>query len=163
MNDQQQGAGEEINALVNELIRQASVKTALVVTKDGNLLAAGGNTDYLNLTGIAALIAGMFAATREVAHLVGEDQFSILLQQGEKRHIHISLVNDDVMLVAVFDDYRQIGLVRHRARSVGTKIGKQLARGDSRGVWAFREALTETDFRDGALSLIDQVFKDNGE
>ena len=74
------------------LIKGGGALTALLITRQGNMLASAGETSYLNTTAMAALVAGMFAATREVARIVGEPQFSILLQQGEKRHIHISLI-----------------------------------------------------------------------
>ena len=58
----------------------------------------------------------MFSATREVARLIDEPQFSVLLQQGEQRHLHISLVGEDDMMVIVFADYQRIGLIRHEAK-----------------------------------------------
>ena len=84
---------------LQEFVQRSNAITALLITKEGTSICEAGDCGYLNTTAMAALIAGMFTATREVAKMVGEDQFSILLQQGEHRHIHISLVTDSVMMV----------------------------------------------------------------
>ena len=91
-------------AILKNLIAACEAKTGLLITKEGTTIAEVGDTSYLNTTAMAALIAGMFSATREVARMVGERQFSILLQQGESRHIHISLVGDRAMLIEPVSD-----------------------------------------------------------
>lgn len=105
---------------------------------------------------MAALVAGMFSATREVARMVGEKQFSILLQQGENRHIHISLVTDSTMMVIVFEDYQRIGRVRHEAKKAGEALAKLLAaRG---GAEEAKKEISVPQFREYALNLIDSIF-----
>ncbi len=89
---------------LSQLNQDAEARTTMLITKQGNCIVSVGDLTYLNVTAISALVAGMFSATQEVARLVGEDHFSILLQQGEKRNIHISLVDDSMMLVIIFDD-----------------------------------------------------------
>lgn len=117
-------------------------------------MAEAGDTSYLNTTAMAALVAGMFSATREVARMVGEQQFSILLQQGESRHIHISLVTDSVMMVIVFEDYQRIGRVRHEARKTGDKLVKMLTKKSTDAA----EDLSVPEFKEYALNLIDRIF-----
>ena len=108
--------------LLNDMISDSLAKTAMLVTKEGFGVAEAGDTSYLNTTALAALIAGMFSATREVARMVGEKHFSILLQQGEQRHIHISLINDSMMMVVVFEDYQRIGRIRFEAKKIGEAL-----------------------------------------
>lgn len=69
--------------ILSSLIKEAGALTVLLITRQGITVAAAGNTSYLNTTAMAALVAGMFSATKEVARIVGEPQFSILLQQGK--------------------------------------------------------------------------------
>jgi hypothetical protein len=105
---------------------------------------------------MAALVAGMFSATKEVARFVGEEQFSILLQQGETRHIHISLVADTSMMVIVFEDYRCIGRVRHEARKSAGRLAELLAKQPSSQSLA--DEISTTRFKEYALNLIDNIF-----
>ncbi len=143
--------------VLHELVRDAGALTVLLVTRQGNVLATAGDTSYLNTTAMAALVAGMFSATHEVARIVGEDQFSILLQQGEKRHIHISLLGREKMMVVVFEDHNRIGKIRLCARRVAEKIA-QLLEGPAEEERVGHE-ISVPQFREYALNLIDRIFE----
>ncbi len=72
---------EELNkldALLNKMLKGAEAKCALVVDKDGHLITRQGFTHSLDTTALAALLAGAFASTKEIARLVGEPEFSVL-------------------------------------------------------------------------------------
>jgi predicted regulator of Ras-like GTPase activity (Roadblock/LC7/MglB family) len=131
--------------------------TALLVTKEGIAIAEAGDTSYLNTTAMSALVAGMFSATREVARMVGETQFSILLQQGENRHIHISLIADSTMLVVIFDDYQRIGLIRYEARKSCPQIEEALIA--EHNLAGTKLEIGTPHFKEYALNLIDRIFE----
>jgi hypothetical protein len=61
---------------------------------------------------ISALVAGSFAATKEMARVLGEDEFSVLFHQGKTDNIQLSLVGDRTLLTVIFDDSTTIGMVR---------------------------------------------------
>jgi predicted regulator of Ras-like GTPase activity (Roadblock/LC7/MglB family) len=149
--------GRSLQQILADLVEKSGALTGLLVTKEGVSIAEAGDTSYLNVTAMAALVAGMFAATREVARMVGELQFSILLQQGENRHIHISLILDSKMMVIVFDDYQRIGLVRHEARRAGAAL--QAALLDSREREKDADPIATPQFKEYALNLIDRIFE----
>lgn len=142
---------------LSDLVDRSGALTALVVTSEGIAIATAGDTSYLNTTAIAALVAGMFSATREVARMVGEKQFSILLQQGENRHIHIGLIRESTMMVIIFEDFRRIGLVRLEARKTGEELSRILSQGEMPREQAGEIATPE--FKEYALNLIDQIFQ----
>lgn len=139
------------------LIKGGGALTALLITRQGNMLASAGETSYLNTTAMAALVAGMFAATREVARIVGEPQFSILLQQGEKRHIHISLIGEETMMVVIFEDQNRIGMIRLCARKVAGRLLQAMA--GSTEKTRVSEDISLPQFREYALNLIDRIFQ----
>jgi len=70
----------------------------------------------MDTTSLASLTAGNIAATGGLAKLLGEKEFSILFHEGEKDHLHISLVGDRVILVVIFDNRTSLGLVRLRVK-----------------------------------------------
>ncbi len=156
MDPHRSDGGGEVRARLEELVRGSGALTALLITKEGTNIAEAGNTSFLNITAMAALVAGMFTATREVARMVGEQQFSILLQQGENRHIHISLVTDGAMMVVIFEDYQRIGRVRHEARKTGDALVSLLSA--SRGREQVKEEISVPEFKEFALNLIDRIF-----
>jgi predicted regulator of Ras-like GTPase activity (Roadblock/LC7/MglB family) len=142
--------------VLKDMLTQSGALTALLVSKEGHVIAVSGSVSYINTTAMAALVAGMFSATREVAKMVGETQFSILLQQGQTRHLHISLVTEAVMFVVVFEDYQRIGRVRHAARRAGERLIPLLELAGE----APRELVAEAPrFKEYALGLIDSIFE----
>lgn len=142
--------------ILSGLVDKSGALTAMLVTKEGVSIGEAGDTSYLNTTAMAALVAGMFSATREVARIVGEKHFSILLQQGENRHIHISLVHDSKMMVVVFENYQRIGLVRLEARKAGEAIDRTLRQA---GKPEQAEDIATPEFKEFALNLIDRIFE----
>jgi len=113
---------EKINQLLTKLIKGAEAKCALLVDKDGHLISRQGFTHSLDTTALAALLAGSFASTREIARLVGEPEFSVLFHQGKRDHIHINLVGERSILVIIFDDRTTIGMVRLYAKEIGGEL-----------------------------------------
>ena len=147
----------EVNGILDELVEKTEAITALVISRLGICLWQAGTAASLNSTALAALVAGMFSATKEVANIVGEDQFSILLQQGEKRHIHISLIGSSSMMVIVFEDYSRIGKVRLAARQAAGRLLDALEQGRRKRDEAV-ESLSVPDFKEYAMNLIDRIF-----
>ncbi len=146
--------------ILDELLEKSGAMTALLISKEGYNISEAGDTGYLNTTALAALVAGMFSATREVATLVGEKQFSILLQQGENRHIHIGLIKDSVMMVLIFQDQQRIGKVRHEAQKAGERLVNLMNRDESPQTQ--QQAVQTPEFKEYALHLIDMIFNKNG-
>ncbi len=145
-----------VQQVLQNLVNDSGALTAMLVTKEGVSMTQAGDTSYLNTTAMAALVAGMFSATREVARLVGEEQFSILLQQGENRHIHISLIQESKMMVIIFEDYQRIGLVRHEARKAAQALDEVLRENDGEETG---EDIATPQFKEYALNLIDRIFE----
>lgn len=113
---------EHINRILMKLLKGAEAKCVLLVDKDGYLVTRQGFTHSLDTTALAALLAGSFASTKEIARLVGEPEFSVLFHQGKKDHIHISLVGERTILVVIFDDRTTIGMVRLYAKEMGAEL-----------------------------------------
>lgn len=103
---------DRLNKVLGHLLSSASATFVLLVHKDGNLLANQGYTKAFDTTALAALAAGSYAATRAIAQMIGENEFTVLFHKGRTDNIHISLVDEDCILVLVFDDRTNPGLVR---------------------------------------------------
>lgn len=146
-----------IDDTLSELVQNTEALTALLISRHGICLGQGGVGTKLNSTALAALVAGMFSATREVANIVGEEQFSILLQQGEKRHIHISLIGEKSMMVIVFENYSRIGRVRLEAKRCSSTLVRLLKKDKEDQKEAIQD-ISIPDFKEYALNLIDRIF-----
>jgi predicted regulator of Ras-like GTPase activity (Roadblock/LC7/MglB family) len=100
------------NAIVTNLI-QAGLDNVIYMNMAGNTIAKHDNgKSRLDSTAFAALAAGNFAAVDAMAKLVGESEFSLLFHKGEKSSIHFSKVNDETLLITMFNQDISLGLVR---------------------------------------------------
>lgn len=111
-----------ISALIERLQREANGKVCYLVDKNGQLIAAAGETANIDATSLASLTAGNIAATSGLAKLLGEREFSIVFHQGERDNIHISLIGQRVILVVIFDSRSSLGLVRLRVKRISAEL-----------------------------------------
>ena len=146
-----------IEALLGKMLKGCEAKCALLVDKDGHLITRQGFTHSLDTTALAALLAGSFASTREIARLVGESEFSVLFHQGKKDHIHMSLVGERSILVVIFDDRTTIGMVRLYAKETSAELTKVF--NEMKGKEGTKPELSE-DFTELAQGKLDDIFKD---
>ena len=103
---------DSINAILDAFLKQSAAKCALLVDKDGHMVTWRGHTKRIDLDTISALVAGSFAATREMAKLLGEEEFTALFHQGKSDNIQLALVGDRALLTAIFDETTTVGMVR---------------------------------------------------
>jgi predicted regulator of Ras-like GTPase activity (Roadblock/LC7/MglB family) len=112
----------QITTVCDRLTKDASAKVVFLVDKNGQLIAACGQTQDLDTTSLASLTAGNIAATGGLAKLIGEREFSILFHEGERDNLHISIVAGRVILVVIFDNRTSLGLVRLRVKKASEEL-----------------------------------------
>ncbi|MEE9218355.1 MAG: roadblock/LC7 domain-containing protein [Acidobacteriota bacterium] len=105
-----------IQDILETLRKDANASFVFLVDKAGQQIASNGNLRNIDTTSLASLTAGNVAATDGLAHLIGEKEFSILFHEGEKDSIHISIVDQRIILVVIFDERSSLGLVRLRVK-----------------------------------------------
>lgn len=101
-----------IEKVLVEFIRLSGSKSVILVDKEGHMITRAGEVPSFDQDTISALVAGSFSATREMARLLGEQQFSALFHQGERDNIQLSIVGDRTILTVIFDDATTLGMVR---------------------------------------------------
>ena len=112
----------QINSIVEALVRAANASVAFIIDKNGQLIAAGGDSDQIDTTSLASLTAGNIAATGGMAKLLRENEFSTQFHEGENANIHIQLVDNRVILVVIFDKKTSLGLVRLRVKKASEQL-----------------------------------------
>jgi predicted regulator of Ras-like GTPase activity (Roadblock/LC7/MglB family) len=101
----------KLNRTLVELLERSESIGCVVCDYSGYVIAQQGTQSY-DPTLISALGAGVFAASRELARILGEDNFSSVFHQGERRSIYICSVTADVLLVIIFSNEGSVGLVK---------------------------------------------------
>lgn len=111
-----------ITQVCDRLCRDANARVVFVIDKNGQLIASSGETDRLDSTSLASLVAGEIAATGGLAKLIGEKDFSVLFHEGVRDNLHISMVASRVILVIIFDKRSSLGLVRLRVKKCSEEL-----------------------------------------
>ncbi len=112
----------DVNRLLREFLKLSHAKCAMLVDKEGHMVTRQGVTRDLDMDTISALVAGSFAATREMARVLGEDEFSLLFHQGKTDNIQLSLVGDRTLLTVIFDEATTVGMVRLYAAETAKRL-----------------------------------------
>jgi len=113
----------EINAILSRLRTDASARATFLIDRNGQQLAADGEgLETIDVTALASLAAGNVASTDAIAKLIGEREFSALVHEGDKDSLHISLVNERIILLVLFDERSSLGLVRLRVRRASSDL-----------------------------------------
>jgi predicted regulator of Ras-like GTPase activity (Roadblock/LC7/MglB family) len=87
----------------------------LVVDGTGGILAQkmGEGWKETRLDGLAALAAGSFAASNEMARMLGETgRFKMLLHEGQQRNLFVCSITPSHFLVVAFESGVALGMIR---------------------------------------------------
>jgi predicted regulator of Ras-like GTPase activity (Roadblock/LC7/MglB family) len=120
---------KDVTRLDSELdgfLELSGARCALLIDKEGHLVTRRGDAPSSSLESISALVAGTFAATRELARLMGEEQFTTLFHQGSRDSIQVSTVGERALFAMVFDQRTNLGLVRYYAVETTRKLTRIL-------------------------------------
>jgi len=120
-------AARRIDGLLLQFLAESSAMDALLIDRSGQLLARAGNVEALDTVSISALAAGAFSSTAAMARLLGESEFTVLFHQGIKENIHVAAVDDQAILLAIFDHHTTVGMVRLFAKEATAGIRAILA------------------------------------
>jgi len=115
-----------IEVHLKEFLGKAESQWAALVDRGGNLFAEFGETGPLDMTILCALAAGSFSATRELAKRLGEDEFTALYHEGKGVSILMTALDHECLLVTVFSDQTNIGLVRFYAQQISPQLNTVL-------------------------------------
>ena len=152
---------DKINELLSDFLDSSQAKASLLVDVEGHLVTKMGYTKSLDTTSLSALIAGSFASTRQVAQLLGEEEFGEIFHQGKNDSIYIFLIRDRVMVVTVFDNRTTIGMVKFYLDELSGKLGgvidetyKKMESGEIKGEQEFLDG----NFGDSITDRLDDLF-----
>lgn len=104
---------EGVKKYLGELYSKTRAKVVLFADMSGQIIGERGDTAEMNTTVLSALAAGDFAATAEIAKLVGEgDRFKLHFHEGEMKNVYLTNVGDQFFLIIIFDATVALGMVR---------------------------------------------------
>lgn len=132
---------------------------ALISTSGQPITTAPADVDADTLS-LAALAAGSFAATRQLAEVLKEREFTLLFHEGRDTNLHVMQVTEQILLLLTFGHDTQVGRVRlytSRALEVLKPIFED-AEESTEG-----EPLIDRDYSREAGTAIDDLFPQDQE
>ncbi len=117
----------EINENLEHLKKEANAESVLLIDKAGQLITSTGDVTEMDMSAFASLSAADFAATSQLASLIGENEFNTLFHQGKNLSLYVSVIAQSVILVVIFSKKTTLGLVRLRVNSISKKLNEIFA------------------------------------
>ena len=149
---------ERLEESLRRLRYESNAKAIFLIDKNGQQIAAAGETSDFDSTSLASLTAGNVAATDGLAKLIGEREFSVLFHEGQRDHIHISIVAERAILLVIFDERSSLGLVRLRVKRAGAELEDIFAVMESKSDVSLPGRLKASPFSEITDEDIDSLF-----
>ena len=105
-----------ITGILNDFLQASRARTALIVDRNGQMIATVGEQTAFDPLAFASLTAADFSANDQLARLIGEPEFGALFHQGEKDSMYLADIARRVILVVLFDNQTTLGLVKLRVK-----------------------------------------------
>ena len=115
-----------LDGVLGDFLKKAEAELTVVIDRGGNVISQFGDMSVMDVTVIAALAAGSFAATKELARRIGEIEFNALYHQGNGSHMFMNSIDDDTIMITVFGARTTIGLVRFHSAAAAQNVAQIL-------------------------------------
>jgi predicted regulator of Ras-like GTPase activity (Roadblock/LC7/MglB family) len=148
-----------ISNVLYKLMNDTSSSSVMLLDKSGQVVTTQGSRTKRNATSLGALLAGAFSSSRHVAELLGEKDFRTIFQQGVHENIYTTMIEDQWLLVIVFDKLTHIGLVKVLSKKASDELSRTLERVRT-DTTRQKSSVLNIQFRSSVEDTIDLLFRD---
>lgn len=117
-----EGDIQQFDGLLSGFVGEAQSYCAALVDRSGRLLALAGDSGAMDNVTFASLVAGDFAASDQLARLLGEEEFSSLYHAGDGRSMFLADISGWGILAALFDSKTTLGMIRLRSKTLVPRL-----------------------------------------
>jgi len=98
---------------------QNGISSVLLIDLAGNILTNLSNGDYdFDIYSLASLSAGNFGAVTALLNHIGEQELTLLFNQGKMLNIYFRKLLADYILIVIFDKSISLGFLRLKIDSL---------------------------------------------
>lgn len=113
-----------IKEILQGLKSNTRAQIVFITDSEGHCIASTGEMEDSHLNSISSLIAGSMAAVNGIAQMLKVSKFSTILTESADKNLHISSINDRTMLIVIFDNSSNLGIIRFRVKSATQELQK---------------------------------------
>jgi len=124
-----------LEEIISDQLLDSGAEHVVLVDLSGNLIMEVGSLEMDDVFSLAAVSAANFAATAEIAKLIGEKDFALLYHKGGKRNVHFSRLARDYLIITLFNDNVSLGLIRLKLGSAIDEMGAIFGEGEGKRQW----------------------------
>jgi predicted regulator of Ras-like GTPase activity (Roadblock/LC7/MglB family) len=114
--------------LIKDILKGLKTNTraeiVFITDSEGHCIASTGEMEDSHLNSISSLIAGSMAAVNGIGQMLKVEKFTTILTESEEKNLYISLINDRTMLIVIFDESSNLGIIRFRVKSAIQELDK---------------------------------------
>jgi predicted regulator of Ras-like GTPase activity (Roadblock/LC7/MglB family) len=118
----------EINGLLARLLRDSQADSAILLDQAGQIIAFQGESGGSERIQLGALIAGVFASSREVAKILGEHDFRSFFQEGASEKVLTESIGGRWLLAVIFGQSVELGLVKRLSSRTAIELNSVFER-----------------------------------
>jgi predicted regulator of Ras-like GTPase activity (Roadblock/LC7/MglB family) len=116
----------DVRSYLSREIMIEGISALMIIDTAGSLILHIGNKIELDAVSLAAVAAANFAATEQIARLIGEQDFVLLFYKGHSESFHFSRVGPEYIIVTIFNNSLSLGLLRLKIAEVILVLEKKL-------------------------------------
>lgn len=117
---------DDVRGYLAKEVMTEGISSILVIDNAGTLIVNIGSRIDLDAISLAAVAAANFAATEQIARLIGERDFLLLFYKGHTESFHFSRVGADYIIVTIFNNSLSLGLLRLKIAEVAQVLESKL-------------------------------------
>jgi len=103
---------DKLEQVIEEELLSNGADHVFMAHSSGNLIVEGGRLPMEQIQALAALAAANFCATKRMAQLLGQEEFTLLFHKGTAQNVHFFRMNGDFLLVTLFGNDVSLGMIR---------------------------------------------------
>lgn len=113
-----------IKDILKDLKKNTGAEIVFITDSEGHCIASTGKMEDTHLNSISSLIAGSVAAVNGIGQMLSVDKFNTILTESNSKNLHISLINERTMLIVIFDNTSNLGIIRFRVKTATQGLQK---------------------------------------
>ncbi len=150
---------QRLDDLLASYVREANVRTAMLLDRAGRLITRTGEHAAFDVTTFASLAAADFAAGDQLAVLLGEREFASLYHHGDQQSMYLADIGGRAILAALFDGHTTLGLVRVTSRRYVPQLDEVFEDVAARGIHG-KLAHMDAEWVEEVEGEIDRLFSE---